>query len=185
MPMRINMSAITGAGATVKSIQPFFNAINNGQSQGTTTLSTPVDMDKSFIITSGSSSYQTDPAYIFTTVVLTNSNTITATRIQTSNPCYSTGTVVEFSNGIASVQRGTITMLFEGASSTQIVDTSITAVSDTSKCIITMSFTATSHTSPVGGPVVYLTSTTNIRATRYQQSKYNEINVAYEVIEFE
>ncbi len=179
------MSAVTGAGATLASIQPFFFAIAAGQSTGTATLSPSVDINKSFIIQNGSNAYATDPAYVFSSLVLTNSTTITATRILTANLCYSAGIVVEFSKGIVSLQRGTITMPFDGGFPTQTINTSITEVADTAKCIVTMSFRAASHGTPVGGPVVYLTSTTNLRAVRYQQYKYNEINAAYEIIEFE
>lgn len=188
MNLRINMSAITGAGATMASIQHVTFSIDNNQIVGTGTAASAVDTSKSIIISGGMNCLNLSLSILYATLELTGPTTITATRVGSNasgSVLYGGVMLVEFSKGVNSLQRGVVTLPADPLDTgTQDVDTTITSV-DISKCIVTMTY-RTPHSSTIyGSPYLYLVNSTTIRARRRQKRRNLQIFAAYEVIEFE
>jgi len=172
--------------AGIESIQHVSILINSGSNAYADATISGVDLDKSFIIQSGHCGYESHPAYQQISVRLLNSTTVRAEREAVADWAGATtdAYVIEFSDGINSIQRGSVTFPTYGAGN-QTVDTSINSV-DLDKAIVVFSAHGSKHASGMFyTPRMYLSSATNLRGIRSGQYKDTiTATVQYEVVEF-
>lgn len=176
---------IMGAGSpptpVFDSVQHFTITIAASGTSNTATVSA-VDTSKSFIIWGGSRSSANNADNTLGRVELTNSTTLTATRTSGSSgvDLVISGTLIESSHLVSSVQRGTISLSGSSATATiSSVDTSRTAVT----CLGAASGRAAAWTQNSAHPIMSLTNATTVTAA-YNSSASGTTVVSYEAIEF-
>lgn len=176
--------------ASVRLIQPFSFTQLDGDWTYNHTLSTSVDTDNSFIISTGNTvTGQAIEYRKFTSLALTSSTNVLSTRWDSSEAYYNAdvfvcGFVLEFESGVInSIQRGTKDIGRGTAGQFQVVNTTITAV-DLTKSFVTFSFYY-KDTYDQTDPVLYLPSSTVMRIERHITSSTKAaMTIAYEVVEF-
>lgn len=158
-------------------IQPFVINIAGGVASGTATIET-VDLSRSCIICNGYTvSDNTSVRSVYPKLILTNSTTVTATRISTSKDLTVHGYVVEYSELLVdNVQRISITV--SGSSNTGTIDSVDTARS----IVFVTSHTASASQIDRSNLRVILTDSTTVTAERGDGSGIGEVDVA--VIQF-
>lgn len=161
-------SAFTGgAAAIVKSIQSGTIVLANGVASNTSTLPSAVVVANAVVIYGGQTSGVTaQSASAMAKLVLTNTTTVTATRISTTNAMTISFTVIEFEAGvIKSNQNFSVSLTAGNATGTATITATVVA-----KTWIVFrgcdldNTTASSFNSGLGYPVQ--TNTTTITATR-------------------
>jgi hypothetical protein len=114
----------TGGGASViQSIQQGTITIAAASASNTATISAVVTANSILIFNGITSTTTSSTLYhrATTRISLTNTTTVTATRINTSDSVTVGFTVIEFASGVNSVQQGTITITAGGTSNTGAV----------------------------------------------------------------
>lgn len=182
MPMRINLQGRTSpvTGALISSIQTGTIGIVPAALSNTTTI-TSVDMSKTILLHNGTAFVSgTGASYssYLTRLTLTNDTTVTATRHDNQGDSTSRFTVLEFSGGIASIQRGIITMV-----NVKNKTATISSV-DTSKAFVNyLGHTEQNVVSRENVPYIWLVNSTTVQA--YCDNVNRTTVISYEVIEFE
>jgi len=170
-----------GGGASIESIQTGYIDVVNGTSSNTATISS-VDMDKSMLMWGGQ--YPLGNLnlfrYAFFYIRLTDATTVTAVRQGTgaAGTMRVRYTVVEFSGGINSIQRGVLA----NSQYSTTADATITEV-DTDKAFVNFCGWNQSNESYENIPSIWLNSSTQVRMQMHNSNNYTQ--GSYEVIEFE
>ena len=165
-------------GAALNSIQQGTISITSGNLTNTATINA-VDTDKAFLLHLGNTApSSTGPKAIHTRLTLTDATTVTATRGVTDSEAAVRFVVIEFSSGIASIQRGTISLDASGDGTA-----AINAV-NTDKAFVIHSGQSTNTGNSYQGDVrITLNTSTQVQA--WGSASGANRTVAFEVVEFE
>lgn len=182
---------VTGGSTGIfKSIQQIDITIPSGDIETPQSINA-VDVNKSFIMFNGSSSYETYHGFGMVTLELSNSTTVTAKRYGdlygTLSAAYVKGCVMEFESGVKSLQRGTVELPEDPGFSAQVVDETISAV-DLAKTFVAFSDrndNASPDSHEDNRVTVDLIDSTTLRITRNSQWKNYLHSVYYEIVEME
>jgi hypothetical protein len=170
-----------GTGASIASIQTFYVEIPSGFPKYADHTITEVDPTKTMLLFNGSQGYNagTQPDRECSGYVeLLNSTTVRAHHDDHDTPTRVNGTVLEFGSGIASIQRGILSLASTSTNTASLSEVNL------SKTIVNQCGDA--HSSSFlrdNGVRIYLQNATTLRA--YRQSGSGTSNVSYEIIEFE
>ena len=182
-----DITAVSGSGNTtvsgasslgIKSIQLGNITITAGNYYVTKAI-TSVDTSKTMVLFNGSIGASSSPdREVFNYLTLTNSTTLRSDSLDHDTDSIARYSIIEFTSGIKSVQRGTIDM-----NGVVNVDATINAV-DLSKAIINYTGFAVNNTNMgVAGAILSFPNNTHVRAWR--SSSTGQVKVGWEVIEFE
>ena len=182
----VSIFGVTGTYAgegtiALQSIQYGSITIPSGASSATATI-TAVDTTKSILILLGQSYSTSYPHYSAHRIELTNSTTVTCSRISNAAVAGPTAKFVciEFASGIKSVQSGTITMPNEWAEKTA----TITAVDVAKSIVVYLGFTGDDTGARNWQQMKYLTLTNATTVTSTCDTNTGTNVVGFMVLEF-
>jgi len=165
------------AGLVIKSIQSGVIKVDIGHLSNTATIN-EVDTDKALLIKQGQKTNAGFFVNRLATLKLTNSNTVTAERLNTNDYVSVPFTVIEFTSGVESVQRGQITL--HGV----ISNTATINQVDTTKALLFHLGERSTETS-INKILCGLTLTNSTTVTAKRTSITGTALVCFEILEFE